>query len=71
MDPLKPLSYFVAIFFSDLCSDGLFVLSQIIWEQKEESGIFMALGVSGIRLNISVGNRINFAEIDEEKYDNN
>lgn len=51
VNPLKPLSYFLAFFFFLISALMVYLfLYQIIWEQKEESGIFMALGVSRIRI---------------------
>lgn len=51
VNPLKPLSYFLAIFFFLIAALMVYLfLSQIIWEQKEESGILMALGASGSRI---------------------
>lgn len=45
--PLKALSYFLAVFFFLLAALMIYLfLYQIIWEQKEVSGILMALGVS-------------------------
>lgn len=51
VNPLKPLSYFLAFFFFLISALMVYLfLYQIIWEQKEESGILMALGVSRIRI---------------------
>ena len=51
VNPLKPLSYFLAFFFFLISALMVYLyLYQIIWEQKEELGIFMALGVSRIRI---------------------
>ena len=51
VDPLKSLSYFLGFFFFLISALMVYLfLYQIIWEQKEESGIFMALGVSRIRI---------------------
>ena len=51
VNPLKPLSYFLAIFFFLISALMVYLfLYQIIWEQKEESGILMALGVSEMRI---------------------
>ncbi|MDD5953585.1 MAG: ABC transporter permease [Firmicutes bacterium] len=51
VNPLKSLSYFLAFFFFLISALMVYLfLYQIIWEQKEESGIFMALGVSEIRI---------------------
>lgn len=45
--PLKALSYFMAVFFFALSALMIYLfLYQIIWEQKEESGILMAIGAS-------------------------
>lgn len=45
--PLKALSYFMAVFFFLLAALMIYLfLYQIIWEQKEISGILMALGTS-------------------------
>ena len=50
---LKPLSYFLSGFFFMISALMVYLfLYQIIWEQKEESGILMALGVSGSRLSL-------------------
>ena len=51
VDLLKPLSYFLSGFFFMISALMVYLfLYQIIWEQKEESGILMALGVSGSRI---------------------
>lgn len=51
VNPLKSLSFFLAFFFFLISALMVYLfLYQIIWEQKEESGILMALGVSGIRI---------------------
>ncbi|MGN0307442.1 MAG: ABC transporter permease [Lachnospiraceae bacterium] len=51
VNPLKPLSYFLAFFFFLISALMVYLfLSQIIWEQKEELGILMALGVSRARI---------------------
>lgn len=49
--PLKALSYFLAVFFFMLAALMLYLfLYQIIWEQKESTGILMALGASGNKI---------------------
>lgn len=51
VNPLKPLSYFLAFFFFLIAALMVYLfLSQIIWEQKEKSGILMALGASSSRI---------------------
>lgn len=51
VNPLKPLSYFLAFFFFLISALVVYLfLYQIIWEQKEETGILMALGVSRVRI---------------------
>lgn len=53
VDPLKPLSYFLSGFFFMISALMVYLfLYQIIWEQKEESGILMALGASGSRISL-------------------
>lgn len=49
--PLKPLSYFLAFFFFLISALMVYLfLYQIIWEDKEETGVLMALGASGSRI---------------------
>ena len=53
VDPLKSLSYFLSGFFFMISALMVYLfLYQIIWEQKEKSGILMALGVSGRRISL-------------------
>ncbi|MDY3920512.1 MAG: ABC transporter permease [Candidatus Limivivens sp.] len=53
VDLLKPLSYFLSGFFFMISALMVYLfLYQIIWEQKEESGILMALGESGSRISL-------------------
>ena len=53
VDPLKSLSYFLSGFFFMISALMVYLfLYQIIWEQKEKSGILMALGVSGSQISL-------------------